>query len=453
MRKLFALTSLISSLSLISPLSAETFDLEQAIERALHSDPRIEEREYLVDAAQGLLQEVEGHGGWFVESNAFVGLTNQVDGNIYEGGTCTAAKCELRDDKYEFNGLSPWFYAKMALIKPLYSFGKLENYSEAARANIDIKGGDVRLQRAATVLDVKRAYYGYLAARDGRHLLEDVDKRLQSAIDLIEGWLEEGEGEVKQSDLYALQSGQALVGKYHAQSATLEKIALDGLKVVTGIGLEQDLEVADRRLRPLPEPEFSLSELKQQALQQRPEMEQLEAGLKARRSLVAANKSESKPNIYAGLGGVLSYSPGRDRLDSPYISDPFNEGALTPVLGVQWSWSKGVQSGKTVTAQAELDALIAKSSFARQGIPFQVAEQFYQVQGHYEAVQKLELAGRTARRWMIASYTDFEAGLEKAEKIMTAMQAYVLAMTDYVQTTFEYNMHVARLENVAGMSK
>ena len=450
MRRLFAS---LACLSFAFTAVAETLDLEQAIERALTSDPRIEEREHLVNAAQGLLQQVKGHGDWFVESNAFIGLTNQVDGNIYEGGTCTAAKCELRDDKYEFNGLSPWFYVRMALVKPLYSFGKLENYAEAARANIDIKGGDVRLQRGATVLDVKRAYYGYLAARDGRLLLEDVDKRLQGAINLVEGWLEEGEGDVKQADLYALQSGQALVGKYRAQSAALEKIALDGLKVVTGVGLDQELEVADRRLRPLPEPEFSLAELKQQALQQRPEMEQLEAGLKARRSLVAANKSENKPNIYAGLGGVLSYSPGRDRLDNPYISDPFNEGALTPVLGVQWSWSEGVQSGKTAAAQAELDALIAKSSFARQGIPYQVAEQYYQVQGHYEAVQKLEQAGRSARRWMIASYTDFEAGLEKAEKIMTAMQAYALAMTDYVQTTFEYNMHVARLENVAGMNE
>ena len=450
MRRLFV--SLVC-LGFILPAAAETLDLEQAVERALNSDPRIEEREYLVNAAQGLLQEVEGRGDWFIESNAFVGLTTKVDGNIYEGGACTAAKCELRDDKYEFNGLSPWFHVKMALIKPLHSFGKLENYAEAARANIDIKGGDVRLQRANTVLDVKRAYYGYLAARDGRLLLEDVDRRLQGALDLVEGWLEEGEGDVKQADLYALQSGQALVGKYHAQSAALEKIALDGLKVVTGVGLEQTLEVADRRLRPVPQPEFSLDELKQQALSQRPEMAQLEAGLKARRSLVAANKSGNKPNIYAGVGGVLSYSPGRERLDNPYISDPFNEGALTPVLGMQWNWSDGVQSGKTVAAQAELDALIAKSSFARQGIPYQVAEQYYQVQGHYEAVQKLEQAGRSARRWMIASYTDFEAGLEKAEKIMTAMQAYVLAMTDYVQTTFAYNMHVARLENVAGMSE
>ena len=223
--------------------------------------------------------------------------------------------------------------------------------------------------------------------------------------------------------------------------------------MLTGISHNELLEVADKRIRPVELPDWKLETLQQQALEQRPEMEQLEAGLRARRSLVEANKSENMPNIYAGLGALLSYSPGRERLDNPYISDPFNEGAFTPLIGLQWNWSHGVQSGKTAAAQAELDALIAKSSFARQGIPYQVAEQYYQVQGYYEAVQHLEDASRSARRWMVSSYTDFEAGLEKAEKIMMAMQAYVLAMSDYLQTTFEYNMYVARLENAAGMSQ
>ncbi len=449
MRRLFAL----AVFGLALPAAAETLDLEQAIARALDADPRIEERQHFVVAARGLKQEAEGHGDWFVESNSFIGLSPATEGNIFKGDSCSPGQCELRDDKYEFTGLSPWFYAKLALLKPLYTFGKLEHYSDAAEANIRIKSGDVQLQRNATVLDVKKAYYGYLAARDGRLMLEDVGKRVQAAIDLVQRWLDDGEGNVKQADLYALQSGYALVAKYKAQSGALEKVALDGLKVLAGFSLDSELGVADRRIRPVTLPQWSLQELQQQALQQRPEMEQLESGLRARRSLVEANKSDNKPNIYAGLGAMLSYSPGRERLDNPYVSDPFNEGALTPVIGMQWDWSPGVNSGKASVAEAELNALIAKSSFARMGIPYQVAEQYHQVQGYHEAVQQLEQASRSARRWMIASYTDFEAGLEEAEEIMTAMQAYTLAMADYLQTTFEYNMHVARLEDVAGVSR
>lgn len=440
-------------MALLTPFAAaaESLNLEQAIERALSADPRIEEREHLVAAARGLLQEVKGNGDWFVDANAFVGLAPQVSGSIFSNGACTTAQCELRDDRYDIDGVTAWFNVQMGLIKPLYTFGKLENYSAAAKANIEIKGGDVRLQRAATVLDVKRAYYGYLAARDGRLLLEDVDKRVQSAVDLVSGWLEDGGGDAKQSDLYALQAGQALLGKYRAQAAALEKIALDGLKVVTGAGLEAGIEVADQRLQPVELPGLSLPELKQQALSERPEMQQLESGLKARRSLVEASKSDGMPNVYAGLVGVLSYAPGRDRLENPYISDPFNDAGITPVVGMKWNWKGGVQDGKTAAAQAELNALISKSDLARSGIPYQVAEQYYQVQGYHESVQKLEEASRAARRWMVASYTDFEAGLEKADKVMAAFQAYVLASSDYLQTTFDYNMHVAQLEAATGV--
>lgn len=446
MKRLFT----VAVFGLALPVSAETLDLEQAITRALNADHRIEEKQYLVDAARGLQEEVLGYGDWFIDSNTFLAVSPKTEGGIFKNDTCVDASCELRNDRFQLNGLSPWVYVQMSLIKPLYSFGKLESYADSAAANIRVKNGDVQLQRNATVLEVKKAYYGYLAARDGRLLLEDVGRRVQGAIELVRGWLDDGEGDVKQSDLYALQSGYALVAKYRAQAEALEKIALAGLKVLTGVSQSESLNVADKRIAPLQLPELGLDDLKKEAIELRPEMRQLVAGLQARRSLVAANKLGSMPDLYAGVAGMLSFSSRRDRVDSPYIYDPFNDFGITPVIGLRWRWQSGVNDGKVSAAEAELNALISKSGFARQGIPYQVAEQYYQVQGYHEAVQQLELAGRSARRWMVSSYTDFEAGLEKAEKVMAAMQAYTLAMTDYLQTTFEYNMHVARLEDVAG---
>lgn len=439
--------------SMSAVVAAEVLTLEQAIERALNSDPRIEEREHLVDAARALEKQVSAHQGWFLEGNSFIALTTTADGGFFSEGSCAANDCKVSDDRYNINGLSPWFYLQVGLIKPLYTFGKIENYSAAAKANTRIKGHDVSLQRGNTVLDVKRAYYGYLAARDGRLLLTDVIKRLQSATDLVQQWLDSGEGDVSLSDLYALQAGMAMVAKYQAQSQALERVALDGLKVVTGLGLAAELSVTARRLRPLPLPDYSLTVLQQQALKQRPEMAQLEAGLQARRALVEASKAEAKPNVYAGLMGGVSYAPGRESLESPYVYDPFHEAALTPVLGIKWSWAGKVVDAKTEVAEAELNALISTSSLARAGIPYQVAEQYHNMVGNAEAVAQLELASRSARRWMIASYTDFEAGLEKADKVMAAFQAYVLASADYLQTTYQYNMHVAQLEQVTGVAQ
>lgn len=437
---------LILAVSLLPMISrAEVITLDQAIERALQEDPRIEERQKLVEAARAMLQEALGSDDLIFDVNTFVGLVTKVEDGFYASDGVTP-----RSDKYDWHGLTSWSSVQFSIIKPLYTFGKIENYADAAKGNIEVKKGDVQLQRSNTILDVNRAYYGYLAARDTRYLFEDVIARLDKAIDLVEKWLKTGNNGIRQSDLYALQSGKALINKFLSQAIAVENIALDGLKVLTNVGMDGDLEVADRHIKPIDPPSMSLKELSNEALINRPEIKQLEAGLDARRALVAAKRAEKLPNIYAGIAGAAAYSPDRARLDNPFIYDPFNDYGATPLIGIQWKWASGVQQAKVAQARAELDALIEKSSFAQRGIPFEVAEQYHHVQAFNDAVKELASGSRSARRWMIASYADFEAGIEEAENVLTAFQGYVLIHSDYLSTVNDFNMHVVRLRYVTG---
>lgn len=430
--------------------AVETLSLPQILERAVANDPRIKERTHLVDVARTSLQQAQGSDGWMIDANTFLGLTPATEGGFFEGQGCQPGNCVVRSDRYEFDTFTPWFNLSFSIIKPLNTFGKIESYSEAAEGNILVKQSDVVLQQGATRLDVYKAYYGYLAAEDTRLLLEDAKTRIEGAIEMVETWLADEEGSVKQSDLFALQSGGALVGRYLAQASGLANVAMSGLKTLTGMRLDEELALADKRLAPVGPPELKLAELQQQALIHRPEISQVNAGLRARRALVEAKKAEHLPNLYAGVIGAFAHSPNRDRLDNPYIPDIFNDFGVTPVVGVRWEWSPAVQQSKVAEAQAELEALVAKSELAQRGIPFEVSEQYHQVQAYRKAVEQMEEASRSARRWMVSSYTDFEAGVEKPEKILTALQAYVLMHTDYVRTVYDYNMHVAKLENVAG---
>ncbi len=436
---------------------AETLNLQQAIHRAMQSDPRIAERKHLVDAARALLEEALGQRSLHIDVNAFVGLAPGVDGGFYENGasTCSAgSNCTPRSDAYKFNdGIGVWSNVQFTIIKPLYTFGKISNYAAAAQGNVDVKRGDTLLQRDQTRMQVTQAYYGYLAARDTRYLFEDVRQRLTGAEDLTQRWLKQGRGKVKQSDLYALQTGLALVDKYLAQSRAVEQIALDGLKVLTGVGLHNPLTVADDHIRPVPLPTQKLAELQAQALQKRPEVAQLEAGLRARRALVAAHKAEAKPDVYVGLAGSLAYTTNRNRLDNPYLIDPYNHAGVTPVVGVRWQWAAGVQPARVARAEAQMNALVEKSSYARQGIPFQVAQAYHNMIGAYQSVQALEQGSRSGRRWMISRYADYEAGLEEASKVLTALQGYVTAHSDYLATVNAYDVDVATLMRVSGANE
>ena len=427
---------------------ADTINLPQAVEMSLAADPRIKEREQLIESARALLQEAQASNGWRVSANAFVGLAPEVKGGFYQNGATSGTT--PRSDDSNIDGISDWTHVEFSLIKPLYTFGKVERYGEAAQANIDLKRGDLRQTRSDTVYDTKRAYFGYLTARDVRVFLEDMQSRLAQTITTTERELKEESGQSKQSDLYALQTARGLIAKYVYQARAVEKISLDGLRVITGMGLNSDLQVADQRIEPVAFPTMDLSQIQARALMDRPEMQQLEAGLRSRRALVAAKKADRMPDVYAGVVGVFNYASNRDRLDNPHITDSFNGGCLTPVVGVKWDTTFGVADAKVNQAQAELEALNHKKAFALAGIPYEISEAYANAQANFESQKALAESAAAARRWMVASLADFSAGLEKGDKVAEALKSYTLANTEYLRTINDYNMNVAQLARLSG---
>lgn len=431
-----------------SSAHAETVDLQQAVAMSLAADPRVKEREQVVEAARALLEEAKGNAGWRVSANAFIGLAPEVEGGFYQGGAYSGTV--PRTDGDNLDGVSEWTHLDFALIKPLFTFGKIEHYGEAAQGNVDVKRGELSKTQGDIVYDTKRAYFGYLTARDIRVFLEDIQSRLDRAIASVDRNLKEENGESKQSDLYALQTAKGLLSKYVHQSRAIEKVSLDGLKVLTGVGLKSELAVVDERIAPVPFPQGELADLHARALQDRPEMRQLEAGLRARRALVAAKKADRMPNVYAGVIGQFNYASNRERLDNPYLTDPFNGGGLTPVVGVKWDSVFGVADARINQAQAELEALNHKKAFAVSGIPFEVSEAYVNAKANLEAQQELAEGATAARRWMIASLADLSAGIESAGTVADAIRNYVLVHTEYLRTVNDYNMNVAQLARLTG---
>jgi outer membrane protein TolC len=376
-----------------------------------------------------------------------MGLAPDIKGGIFEDNE---GNINIDGDALDFDGVSPWYNLQFQIVYPFSTMGKAESYAAAAENNIKVQTGEVRLQRANTYIDVTRAYYGYLAARDAVLTLEKAKVTVNDAIGMVDKWLNDGEGNVKQSDMFALQTGLGVLNRYLEESRALQNIALAGMKMLTGLERNTQIEVVDSRLQPVDLPEETLEQLQKKALEQRPEMMQVEAGLEARRALLEAKQAEQYPNFYTGVVGSIAYSPNRPQLDNIAIFDPFNHAGATPVVGMKWDWWSGRQRGQVTQAQGEYSAIVEKKSFALKGIPFQVEEQYHQVHAHRKMVDDMYDAARAARRWMVASFADFQAGIEKPYRVMQAFQAYVLAYADYLRIVNDYNLHVARLHVVTG---
>lgn len=437
--------AILAMLSLPGLVLAAPVNLDKAVEMALNADPRIKEREAVVDQARALFDEVKANAGIRLESNLYLSVAPGVKGGFFKEGTT-----ELRDDAGEFNdGLSPLMGLQLALIKPLYTFGKIEHYGEAAAGNISVKQGDVKVARAQTQMDVRRAYYGFLTARDSRLFLEDLDSRIDDTIASFDRRSINGKAP-RLSDRYAMEAVKGLVGRYLAQARAIERVSMDGLKTLIGLPLSATLEVADARIEQVALPEGSLDEMIKKALVNRAEMEQVEAGMGALREMVEARRAEMRPDLYAAVVGDVAYAPRRDTLDNPYLVDSFNHAYAAPVVGLRWNWQPGVQDARTRQAEAELRAVTEKANFARMGIPFQVAEAYHQAHGMGEGLDQLKSGYQSARRWMVSNLIDMEAGSASMDQVIDAFKTYATMYGDYLLGVNDYNMQVAALRQAIG---
>lgn len=424
---------------------AEPLTLEKAVELALKADPRIREREAVVEQARALLEEVKGYGGISLSTNLYLSGTEGVRGGFFKPGTL-----ELRDDRGDFKaGVSPLLGLQLALIKPLYTFGKLEHYQAAAEGHVEVKKGEVKLARAQTQLDVRRAWYGLLTARESRAFLEDLDKRIDGAIAAFDRRAGQGQS-TRQADRFALEAVKGLVGRYLAQAKAIEQVSLDGLKTLIGLPLTASLDVAEVRLEPEALPEGSLDEMVRKALAQRAEMAQVEAGMSALREMVEARRAEMRPDLYAAVIGDVAWAPRRDTVDNPYLTDPFNHAYAAPVLGLRWNWQPRVQEARTRQAEAELRAVTEKAHLARMGIPFQVVEAYQRARGMQMGLEQLKNGYQSARRWMVANFMDMEAGSATMDQVVEAFKTYAMMYGDYLLGLNDYNMQIAALRQALG---
>ncbi|WP_407275294.1 TolC family protein [Halothiobacillus sp. DCM-1] len=431
---------------------AVTVTLEQATQMALQADPRIEEQRANVAAAQALIQKVAGEGGVRASVNLYAGLAPKASNGIYTNGTNTCAAgpgCTLRSDGMSLNdGITVSTGIMASIIQPLYTFGKLENYRTAAEYNKKFKTEEVALAKGQTWLTVRRAYYGYLTARDTRQFLLGVRQQLADTEAPLTKKAEEGK--VPMRDVYALQSGLGQLDRYIAEAQGVEAVALDGLKTIIGVPIKDELTVADAHIEPVALPSGNLQQFAQQALDDRPEMKMAQNGLAALRAYVAARKADYYPDLYAGILLAGQYTPGRQRIDNPYLYDPFNMGLATPVIGLKWDFNPGVLRANVSDAEAQLQGAVAKAQLAQVGIPYQVSEAYHGAESLKQQIAALDKARAASRRWMISSFLDFQAGLVDGGVLALSVTGNTQTQVDYLRAINDYNMKVAELKLATG---
>jgi outer membrane protein len=420
--------------------SPKTLSLEEALALAVQYSPQVKEEQFGVLRRQSQLSQANAARFAQLKITAVVGPSPRARGN-----QISSPDSKLSPD---ITGVFGRF--EFSIVQPLYTFGKIKGFRDAATHGVAVSQAKVKEQATQVAMLVYEAYYGYQLAVALEGLAQEISERLASTLDKVRRQLEAGAPGVDNIDLFKLQAFQGELTKQLNDIRQGKALALTGLRTLTGLDPETPLTLADPDLRPHERDVDALERYVSDAHHLRPEFTQAREGVKAFEALVRAAKAEYFPVIFLGVFGQLTEASNRDTFTNPFVFDPLNDDVVAPVLGVRWNYDLGITAAKVDEAAAKLGQVQQKHALAEQGIPFQVRQAHLELLQHRDNIEATRTGFRNARKWMVAAISNFDLGIGEGKDVADAVVAYAKLRASYLQSVYNYNLALVKLDHAAG---
>ncbi len=330
-------------------------------------------------------------------------------------------------------------------VIPLWTFGKIGSLQDAAAANVDVHVHGVEKERDTVRLEVRRAYYGLLLARDGLLLLGDVEKQLNKAEESLKAKIETSDADPL--DLFKLQTFSAELGVRKAEAEKFVTVALAGLRFYTGVA---DFDVPDSALTGPEKPIESVETYLAAAVQNRPELAQVRAGLVAREALVRGEEAGFYPDIGVGFSVGLGVAPAIDDQTSPFVTDPANYFRYGAGLLFQWNLDFVPQLARLDQAKANLEEMSAIAALAEGGVAAEVRVAHAEAVDWEKRLVAYKASVKSAKKWLIYVQQGIDVGTVEDKELLEPAKAFALGRFNVMNATMELDLAMAKLGRACG---
>ncbi len=421
--------------------------LEQMIQMALATSPEIKMAEQDIAAAKSDYKQSRG------------GLLPQVDLIGTTGPVSDARFPIVLTDKngvgHIFSQDDTWkvgIFRRLdfTLTQPLYTFGKIDNRKDAASLGVEARTAAREAQRNKIVLNVKELYYAYLIAHQGKNAARDADAYINDASRRIKRLLKLKAKNVDPSDLYRMEAFSAEVKAFAAKAESGSRTAYAALKTAVGLPENEEFKLKETELSKNIVDLESEGEYIQRALANRPELLEAKKGAEATGKLADAAKSDLYPSIFAAAVASVAGAPDREKFDNTYIIDEFNHSYAGVYAGAQWHLDFGIGTGKLDKARAEYQKMRNTEEFAEKNIPVEVVKYYQDAIESQKSFVAYEQAAVGSRRWIVASFSNFDLGIGTARDMLDAIDRYGKNQGQYLRSLYDYHVSLARLDYAIG---
>lgn len=421
-----------------------TYTLTECLELADRNHPNIWAARARLGVARGQLEEAKflPYFQWFATAGA--GILPNIGGSLLY----TQANPYSINPSAFAAGYQPFFTLRLDILLPIYTFGKISAGLDAAEANIRVNEWDTEKARQLVRMDVRRAYFGVLYARDAQYLSKEIVKKLDKAIDGIAAKLDKGEKDVEETDRLRMQMYRDETLARTADAVRGETYGLAALRFMTGI--QTGFDVPDE---PLKKPDVPLAPVVRYlgaARLFRPEVNMARAGVEARRAELALQRARFFPDIGLALNASYSVAPSVVAQSNLYAANNFNYFGYGFALGARWSLDLPTNAARVQQVESRLEETRALERYALGGVGVEVENAYATTIEARTREEHWDNAEHRARQWIATIESAIDLGTKDERALMEPLRIYVYARLEHVRALSDLNVDMSELARVSG---
>ncbi len=227
----------------VATIRAHAYTLAECLALADRNFPTLWAARSRLALAHAQLDEAKWVPFWNWSASSNATILPRIEGTpVYTGTGQTA-----RNINSLASGIEPWWTVDVNGVVPLYTFGKITAAKQTGEANVRLNEWDLERWRQQARMDVRRAFFGTMLARDDRYILKDVIEKLDDAIHGIDDKLRAGKAGTEEVDRIRLEYYRDTALARGGEPDKGERFAMAALRFYTGV--QSAFDIPDEPLK------------------------------------------------------------------------------------------------------------------------------------------------------------------------------------------------------------
>lgn len=419
------------------------YGLDECLALADRNNPNLWAARARLAQTHAQLDEVRALPFWQFGAQATGGVIPSVTGtSVFTHSSLSALNPNLGQ------GVLPFFRADFWGGLPLYTFGKIDASTKAAEAGVRVSEWDLEKVRQLARMDVRRAFFGAMLARDMRYLAKEILENIDKALDGITKKLAKGDTSVDEIDRLRMQIYRDEVVARAQEADKGEAYTMAALRFLTGV--QTAFDIPDE---PLKRPEGALAPVVTYlaaARLHRPEVNQARAGVVARRELVNLARAKMLPDIGVALGASYATAPSVVIQNNAWIPDNLNHFFFGFAFGARWNLDLVPAHARVAQAEAQLEETRALERYALGGVAVEVESAYANAVEAQRREASWAHAEKKAREWISTVQGRIDLGTMDEKALTEPLRVYVNARIQHNQALMDVNVTLSDLARATG---